>query len=549
MEVSGSLIGVWVRRAFVAALLALLISALHACSEDEEGIVEVPKTLGQPTLVGPNSARPGAALTLCVVPSGGGAGLEYQFDFDPDSDGGLLAWSPDSCQSNAWAFEGRQAVRARVREGTIVSEWSDTWDVVIIDETVEPPSPPTGDNLVIVGGTVRLCGAGASSSMNHPVEYRFKIDPNHIMDWHIDRCSSFRWYLPGTFKARAQARCVLHTGIVSQWSTSFELISVSGADTRILRVISTPELGSGTETEVDFQDATPDTLPMGSWVTLVVEGSSPDYAFGTCDDPINRCIGFQMQYERVRETVPTSRLISPWLPSDPFDGNPSGVTDTIRMNVGSVDYVIRARANDEFGAEGDPSSLPIIGNFDPTLEDSFIENHDGAIVRHGDTLRWDWWAPENTDTLDVSSGERKKRFTFLIRANGHDDPRDPVGSSIKAWRYFFVAADNPVLLYNFARAGAWVATLEADALSDTVTWEVRYPSNDINGDTVFSDLPIWINRGWDYAIRGRDTSASDQFEQYVYIDGDTQLLNAYNVSDFGRRTESGFQRFFIELKR
>ena len=110
-------------------------------------------------------------------------------------------------------------------------------------------------------------------------------------------------------------------------------------------------------------------------------------------------------------------------------------------------------------------------------------------------------------------------------------------------------------LYGFARAGfQWVPALETNALCDTFTWTVRYPMDDVNGDTVFNALPDFVRnsfgqpiRGWDFSVRGRDSGPSDAFQQYVLLDGEQQLVNQYNTKDFGRRTSPnfGFQRFFI----
>lgn len=531
----------------IVALLACLAMGL-SCSGDEEGVVK-PAKPAAPTVVGVNSTRPNGSLTMCAEPQGEASQLEYQFDFRVGDVGGLTDWSPDSCRSYSWGPEGRYEVSARIRQGTLVSDWSDEFVVVVIDETISVPEPPAGEDFVIVGRNIRVCGSGAASNLGHPVEYRFKIEPDHVMGWHIDKCSYIPWAVPGTYRARAQARCALHNGIVSYWSQFFEFRVVSGADTRIVRVINEPELGAGPETEINFLDAVPDTLPSGSWVTLIVEGSNPNYPFGSCTDPINRCIGFQLHYERVRATASNSHFVSAWLPLLPFDGNPNGLQDTLRMNIGSVDYDVHARAVDEFAADIEPARLPLIGNFAPILDDYYMENHDGSVIRHGDTLTFDWWSPENTDTIDIGRGERKKQFSFTITARGHDDPRDPAGSAIKGWRYFFVSVDNSLLLYDFARAGNWVKALGDNTLSDVFTWTVTYSLDDINGNSVFADLPVWANSAVDFAIRGRDTGPTDTFEQFVYLNGERLPVNQYNVWEYGRRTEAGFQRFFIQIRR
>ncbi|MEE9271211.1 MAG: hypothetical protein V3V49_13235, partial [Candidatus Krumholzibacteria bacterium] len=328
----------------------------------------------------------------------------------------------------------------------------------------------------------------------------------------------------------------------------------------IVRVLNGPTLDLGTARDIDFNDADLDTVPIDSWLTVVLEGSSPVYSIGTCTDPVNQCVGFQMKYESVRATVFGSRFESLWLPELPFDSNTNGLQDTVRLNIGSLEYLIQARAVDEFGPDAQPAWLPIYGNFAPTLDDFSIQHHDGTLIRNDDTLSWDWWAPANSDTIDMAAGERKKQFSFAIKATGHDDARDPAGSAIKSWRYLFSDYDAGVFFYGFARAGfQWVPALETNALCDTFTWPVRYPMDDVNGDTVFSSLPDFIRefpgqppiRGWRFSVTGRDSGPSDTFQQYVLLDGEQQLVNQFNTKDFGRRTSSsfGFQRFFITLTR
>jgi len=529
------------------ACVLTCVGFIGSCSE-EDSLTE-PESLAPPKISSLNAVLPGRPLTICAVSASTNAQIEYQFVFQTSGADIMLDWGPDSCQTHSWPSEGQYSVRARVRTGGKVSTWSEDQVVTIIQETIWAPEPPAGDPFVVVGHDLRFCGLGATSDLDHPIEYRFKIEPDHIFDWHIARCSSIAWATPGTFRARAQARCILHEGIVSDWSRSLEFNAVSGADTRIVRVWSEPDLGAGPQTEVDFLDGTPDTIPFGSWVTLIVEGSSPDYDFGSCADTLNYCTGFQIQYDRTQPDVGGSHFVSAWLPFVAFDSNPNGLTDTLRLNIGSVNYDVKARAVDEFSGDFDPSVLPIVGNFRPILDDYYIESHDGAMVRNGDTLDLDWWNPDNGDTVDVGAGERKKVFSFTINASGHDDARDPAGSAIKSWVYFFLTADNPPLPYDFARAGSWVEGVADNTLSDVFTWEVRYPIDDITGDTVFADLPLWINRGWDFAVRGRDSGLTDSFEQSVRVNGQTIAVNEYISREYGRRSSTGFQRFFIQLTR
>lgn len=524
---------------FVVCLLLLA-----GCSEDKTVTVDnAPPPVGTPVVVALNSARPGVPALICAGTEGNGNTYEFQFDFGV---GDPTDWTTTSCQSFQWAAEGRFEVRIRARRDGVESDWSDSWIMTVIDEVIQPPDIPGGDDDVLVGKQIRFCAQGASSSLGHSLEYRFRVDPSHDDDWSISTCKSRRWDSVGQFRVRAQARCVLHNGSFSDWSPSrgFSAFSAVATEIQDVRWAATP---GASGTPINFFDTTPDTVPEGSWVTVVVEAIPPNYAATTCTDEVNYCTGFQAVLEGNNLNVPI-QYVSPVLPSQPFDSNPLGLLDTIRFNAGSLDYILRPAAVDEFGPDAAPPALPLVGNLKPTLDDSYIENFDGTIVRNAEDLLWNWWSPENTDTLDAAKMERKKRFSFVIRAIGHDDPRD-IGSAIDAWRYLFIAADNPALFWPFARANAWVPSLQQNALSDTVVWEVTYPEADINGNTVFANLPEWINRSWDFAVTGRDSPVSGRFDQVLLIDGVEHAIESHAVADYGRRTQTGFQRFSIRLDR
>ena len=106
---------------------------------------------------------------------------------------------------------------------------------------------------------------------------------------------------------------------------------------RSARVMSSTTPG-GARTDVPFGDGMPDTVPLGSWLTVVVEGSNPDYASSGCADAVNRCIEFQMQYDSVNPNVALSTFNSPWLPNTPFDSNPTGTTDYQMKSSRSADH-------------------------------------------------------------------------------------------------------------------------------------------------------------------------------------------------------------------
>ncbi|MFC1569367.1 FG-GAP-like repeat-containing protein [bacterium] len=85
------------------------------------------------------------------------------------------------------------------------------------DKVVSIPQPPegllngeTGDPMVFVTG-------GSTSSLGHPVEYRFDWGNGVTSDWG-DSSQSYFWETAGSFMVKSQARCVLDTTVLSAWS-------------------------------------------------------------------------------------------------------------------------------------------------------------------------------------------------------------------------------------------------------------------------------------------------------------------------------------------
>jgi hypothetical protein len=259
-----------------------------------------------------------------------------------------------------------------------------------------------------------------------------------------------------------------------------------------------------------------------------------------------------VNYTRSSDQVPGASATSRWLPDDGEDGNPSGTADSTSMNVGSLQYVMRARTIDEYGRpDGTPAAVAFVGNFAPTLDTYAIKNHDGQPVSDGGTLLWDWARParEGFNFDDVTNPLRFKEFYFVVVGSGHDHPKEPDGSGVKSWRYGFRRVDDPTIDQPFARSGSWVEGATVNALSDTFRVVFEYPLQDVNGDTVFDNLPAWLGKEYDFSIQGRDTGLSEQFRQYVYLNHQKVLLNEYPVWALGRGTEEGNLRFSFDMQR
>ncbi|MEJ2720033.1 MAG: hypothetical protein P8181_02670 [bacterium] len=332
-----------------------------------------------------------------------------------------------------------------------------------------------------------------------------------------------------------------------------------GPDTEILQVVNTYFVGYEEHQEViDIFDSIPDTVPFGSWIRIDYRGI-PDTDTSACFDPINECIGYQKKFTWSSSQNPGLGETISWLPSYKEETNYFGTTDSTTMNAGSAEYLIKIRAVDAFNRPDlTPAAVRVFGNLSPALDSLGIGRHDGTVIGDGDSVVWDWWNPANfhgnsADTLDLSDPPNiwiVRDFCFLVRGFGHDDPKDGANSGVKSWLYSFTRSEDPAFVQPFARSGYWVDGATVNALSDTVWLHVRYSFlDDPGGQQAFANLPDWVHRSYDFSIRGRDTGLLEEFQQFMYVNGDKWLINRFNVGALGRETGTGTMSFHLTITR
>jgi hypothetical protein len=178
-----------------------------------------------------------------------------------------------------------------------------------------------------------------------------------------------------------------------------------------------------------------------------------------------------------------------------------------------------------------------------------------------DTLTWNFWKgvgwPYQSiyDTVDFSDPyimEYYKTFYWVIGATGVDHPMDPDGSGVKQWMYEIEEPDGtPVPL---GRSGNWIDGFQIDQLSDTLRVTFRYPGpgpdHDPTGDTVFDNLPSWLNQDYVVTVTGKDIRYGEpEFQQCIFINGEKWVINQYPVGSLGRRTEERSFVFHFRLVR
>lgn len=350
-------------------------------------------------------------------------------------------------------------------------------------------------------------------------------------------------------------------------------------DTRIHGVTSSYTVDDVVYAEsINFQDGIPDTVPFDSWARIEYSGwdDARDGKIDCSDLEPDKCIGFQVAYFKDSERIGGATEYSLWQPRDgTHDTDPFSSTDSNTFHIGSVEYDLFARAVDEHGrGDGTPPSIHLVGNFDPVLDSVAVEDHLGNRIDLStlDTVTWNFskgegWPyvcqcdtvdfPENLcDPVDCQGRtypdnqgtyDFYKVFSVHIKAWGHDHPKDPTGSGVKAWQYLIKNSQDQFVNLGKSNLG-WFDGLQVDVLDDVIRWRVRYP--DATGDTVFENLPTWLDEDLTVFLMGRDTPLNaGEFYQSLFINGEEQILNVFPTATLGRWTQERVFAFRITLTR
>jgi len=124
-------------------------------------------------------------------------------------------------------------------DGTSVSIGGDlSFGKCVISETISTPSTPSGPTSGTIGTSYSYSTGGSSSSLTHPVKYRFDWGDGTYSNWLPvgTTGASKSWSLAGSYTVKAQAQCATDTVAVSNWSSGLTVtISVRpGGKTDIL---------------------------------------------------------------------------------------------------------------------------------------------------------------------------------------------------------------------------------------------------------------------------------------------------------------------------
>ena len=193
-------------------------------------------------------------------------------------------------------------------------------------ETVSTPNIPSGPTTGTTSTSYTYSTGGASSNLEHSLEYRFDWGDGSYSGWSSSTSDSHSWSSPSTYIVRAQARCATHTSIISGWSLELTMnipppeeetmgtIDVTSDPSGASFTLSGPTNYSGTTPWI-MTDA-----PTGTYT--ITWGSMSGYTTPLSETKSltqGETISFYGLYQAIEETVST-----PSIPSGPT----TGTTDT-----------------------------------------------------------------------------------------------------------------------------------------------------------------------------------------------------------------------------
>lgn len=165
---------------------------------------------------GPTSGGTQQLLSYASSGASSSCGHNVQIQFDW-GDGVQSSWG-SGLDSHSWD-KGMYCIKTRARceiHPAIESDWTECLNVSIATgETVSAPAAPAGPSDLCIDVSADYVTGGASSNLDHPIEYQFDWDGS-VSAWGPSTLSH-SWG-EGTYCVRARARCVTHPNVVSAWS-------------------------------------------------------------------------------------------------------------------------------------------------------------------------------------------------------------------------------------------------------------------------------------------------------------------------------------------
>ncbi|RKZ14204.1 hypothetical protein DRQ50_09360 [bacterium] len=188
-------------------------------------VTEAPaETIGTPEIYGTTTGTTIEALAFScsVVTSSLGHTVMYVFSWG-DGTANSSTYSPNS--GHLWNTPGTYDVRVMAHcaeHPEYESDWSPAIQVTITeaDETISSPPQMVSSvaDFAAVDEEVWVSCYGVVNNLGHVLEYRFDLGDGTISDWTTTRTVYYAWSTAGTYTILAQARCVDHPEVITDWT-------------------------------------------------------------------------------------------------------------------------------------------------------------------------------------------------------------------------------------------------------------------------------------------------------------------------------------------
>jgi hypothetical protein len=172
--------------------------------------------------IGSTNAGTNTSYSYVIGRSASNVGHSIQYFFDW-GDGTNSDWLPVGTTSalHSWTSAGSYLIKAQARCAahiSAVSSWSGNLSVIV--DTVSNPTTPSGVTSGTVGVSYVYSTSGSSSELGHPIQYLFDWGDGSNSGWlPVGKVTASKsWSSVGTYLIKVQARCSIHTSVVSLFS-------------------------------------------------------------------------------------------------------------------------------------------------------------------------------------------------------------------------------------------------------------------------------------------------------------------------------------------
>jgi PKD repeat protein len=213
------------------------------------------------------------AVSFTGTATGGIAPYSYYWDF---GDGNSASnQNPTHIYSGTGSFTANLTVTDSISN---VSTDSKTINVTTPVHDVTTPSTPSGPANGSISYVYSFSSGGATCSQGHNVEFRFDWGDGTISSWSSSGVSSHSWSSAGTYMVKAQARCTVDTGIMSNWSGSWTCQISLPNTTSYLMLASITGISVSGEGGATNPPSGSHSFPTGTIVSIAAS-PNPNYRF------------------------------------------------------------------------------------------------------------------------------------------------------------------------------------------------------------------------------------------------------------------------------